>query len=155
MEEPNWLRRRIADLFDLEAGAVPYVGFRARSPPGTWEAATDPAFFGRFVLSGHYKRPGDGRSRVSWRTEIGEGGHYDLFYYVGSFEEFRWGRQELSFLVYHEDGVEPASLDMVGAEEGWNLLGTYPLAAGPAHVELTDRGPRRTVVADAVKWARR
>ena len=117
--------------------------------------ATDPAFYGRFVLSGHYKRPGDGRSRVSWSTEIGEAGHYDLFYYVGSFEEFRWGKQELSFLVHHEDGVESASLDMVGADEGWNLLGTYPLAAGPAHVELTDRGPRRTVVADAVKWVRR
>ena len=155
VEEPNWLRRRIADLFDLEAGAAPYVGFRAWSPPGTWEAATDPGFYGRFVLSGHYKRPGDGRSRVSWSTEIEEAGDYDLFHYVGAFDEFRWGKQELSFLVYHQDGVEPASLDMVGAEEGWNLLGTYPLAAGPAHVELTDRGPERTVLADAVKWVRR
>ena len=103
---------------------------------------------------------GDGRSRVSWRTEIGEGGRYDLFY-LGDFEERRWrgrgggGGQELSFLVHHEDGVESAGLDMAAAEEGWNLLGTYPLAAGPAYVELTDRGPERTVVADAVKWARR
>ena len=157
-ERPNWLRRRIADLFDLEADAVPYVGFHFWSPPRTWEAATDPGFYGRFVLSGYYKRAGDGRSRVSWRTEIGEAGRYDLFYYLGSFEELRWrgrGRgQELSFLVYHEDGVESSSLDMAGAEEGWNLLGTYPLAAGPAHVELTDRGPERTVVADAVKWVR-
>ena len=160
VEEPNWLRRRIADLFDLEADAVPYVGFRMWSPPGTWEAATDPGFHGRFVLSGHFKRAGDGRSRVSWRAEIAEEGRYDLFYHVdGSVDQRRWlgpgHAQELNFLVHHQDGVEPASLDMSAAEEGWNLLGTYPLAAGPAHVELTDRGPERTVVADAVKWARR
>ena len=160
VEEPNWLRRRIADLFDLEADAVPYVGFRMWSPPGTWEAATDPGFHGRFVLSGHFKRAGDGRSRVSWRAEIAEEGRYDLFYHIdGSVDQRRWlgpgHAQELNFLVHHQDGVEPASLDMSAAEEGWNLLGTYPLAAGPAHVELTDRGPERTVVADAVKWARR
>ncbi len=161
VEGPNWLRRQIAGLFGLEADAVPYVGFQFWSPPGSWEAATDPRFYGRFVLSGYYKRVGDGRSRVSWRTEIGEEGRYDLFYYLGDFEERRWrgrgggGGQELSFLVHHEDGVESAGLDMAAAEEGWNLLGTYPLAAGPAHVELTDRGPERTVVADAVKWARR
>lgn len=136
------------------------MGFRFWSPPGSWEAATDPRFYGRFVLSGYYKKVGDGRSRVSWRTEIGEDGRYDLFFYLGDFEERRWrgrgGRaQGLSFLVHHEDGVESAGLDMATAEEGWNLLGTYPLAAGPAHVELTDRGPERTVVADAVKWTRR
>lgn len=158
---PNWLRRQVADLFDLEVAAVPYVGFRFWSPPGSWEAATDPRFYGRFVLSGYYKKVGDGRSRVSWRTEIGEDGRYDLFFYLGDFEERRWrgrggrGGNELSFLVHHEDGVESAGLDMATAEEGWNLLGTYPLAAGPAHVELTDRGPERTVVADAVKWTRR
>ena len=159
-EGPNWLRRQIADLFDLEAAAVPYVAFRFWSPPGSWEAVTDPRFYGRFVLSGYYKKVGDGRSRVSWRTEIGEDGRYDLFYYLGDLEEWRWrtsagGGEELSFLVHHEDGVEAAGLDMAAAEEGWNLLGTYPLTAGPAHVELTDRGPERTVVADAVKWTRR
>ena len=39
-------------------------------------------------------------------------------------------------------------------EEGWNLLGTYRLAAGENRVEMTDLNDAGTniVTADAVKW---
>ena len=60
--------------------------------------------------------------------------------------------RNLHFLVYHEDGVEDLQVDLQEAEEGWNYLGTYRLAAGPAHVEMTDKTGGRSVVADAVKW---
>ncbi len=52
-QKPNWLRRAVVDLFDLQEREVPYVGMRHWSAPGTWEATTDPRFYGRFVLSGH------------------------------------------------------------------------------------------------------
>jgi len=160
-EGESWLRRALVDLFDLQEKRIPYVGLRWWNAPGTWQATTDRRFFGRFVLSGYYKKAGDGRSKVAWRTEVEEDGEYDLYFYCGLLEELKRGRRRrrserrLNFLVYHEDGVEDFSLDVQEAEEGWNFLGTYPLAAGPAHVELSDRSTGRLVVADAVKWVKR
>ena len=160
-EQANWLRRFLVDLFHLKKRAIPYIGMRWWHPPGTWEATTDRRFFGRFVLSGYYKKSGDGRSKVAWRTEIGQEGDYDLYFYCGLLDELRRGRsrrggeRSLNLLVYHEDGVEDLDLDVQEAEEGWNHLGTYRLAAGPAHVELSDRGTGRCIIADAVKWVKK
>lgn len=160
-ERTSWLRRLIVDLFDLEESEVHYTGLHAWNPPNSWSATSDGKFYGRFILSGYYKKAGDGRSKVAWRTQIDREGDFDLYYYCGHPDELRWARRNhrgttsLSFMVYHEDGVENVSLDLQDAEEGWNLLGSYRLAAGPAHVELSDRGSGRTVIADAVKWVRR
>ena len=58
----------------------------------------------------------------------------------------------LKIQIYHDEGVEPLELDLQEAAEGWNHLGTYRLAAGPAHVEMSDRGEGGVIIADAVKW---
>ena len=162
-EQANWLRLMLVDLFDLRERRVPYVGLRSHDAPGTWQPTTDRRFYGQFVLSGYYKRAGDGRSAVSWRAELARPGDYDLYYHCGVTDLGRWRRhrgrwregRDLDLRVYHEGGVETVQLDLAQAEEGWNHLGTYRLSAGPAHVELTDRGKGRTVIADAVKWVER
>ena len=163
-ERTSWLRRLIVDLFDLKKSEVHYGGLRLWDAPSTWSATSDRRFYGRFVLSGYYKTAGDGRSKVAWRTEIDREGDYDLYYYCGHPDELKKARRyrrgkppdtSLAFRVYHEDGVEDVGLDLHNAEAGWNLLGSYRLAAGPAHVELSDRSSSRAVIADAVKWVRR
>ena len=163
-ERTSWLRRMIVDLFDLEESEVHYSGLALWNAPSTWSATSDPKFYGRFVLSGYYKTAGDGRSKVTWRTDIDREGDYDLYYYCGHPDEPKRARRHrrgkppdtsLAFRVYHEDGVEDVGLDLHNAEAGWNLLGSYRLAAGPAYVELSDRSSSRAVIADAVKWVRR
>ena len=157
----NWLRRFLADLFHLDRRVFPYVGVRWWNPPSTWQATTDHRLYGRFVLSGYYKESGDGRTRVAWRTQVDTDGDYDVYFFCGLTEELERGgrrvkgQQAMNFLVYHEDGVEDLRIDLPEIERGWNYLGTYRLAAGPARVELTDLSQRRLVVADAVKWMKR
>ena len=159
-EQANFLRRLLVDWFDLRERETPYVGMRWHAP-GTWEATTDRRFYGQFVLSGRYKRASDGRSTVSWRTEIDHSGEYEIYFYCGLLEESQRGRRrrgnyrqgsELNLQVYHDEGVEPVKLDLAQLEEGWNHIGTYRLPAGSAYVELTDKADGRAVIADAVKW---
>ena len=162
-EQANWLRRTLVDLLDLRQRDVPYVGLNRWSPPGTWQPTTERGFYGQFVLSGYYKRAGDGRSVVSWRTQVEHSGEYDLYFYCGLADKMRFGRgrrgrfrtaanSSLEIQIYHEEGIEPLELDLQEAAEGWNHLGTYRLAAGPAHVEMSDRGEGGVIIADAVKW---
>ena len=159
-EQANFLRRTLVDWFDLRERETPYIGLSWHAP-GIWEATTDRRFYGQFVLSGRYKRASDGRSTVSWKTEIDHNGDYEIYFYCGLLDELQRGRGrrgrrrpsgELNLQVYHNEGVEPVKLDLSQVEEGWNHIGTFRLAAGSAHVELTDKGDGRAVIADAVKW---
>ncbi|MCX6563356.1 MAG: hypothetical protein NTU60_07090 [Candidatus Aminicenantes bacterium] len=58
------------------------------------------------------------------------------------------------FRVHSEDGVEEVVVDLKDAQTGWNLIGTFRLAAGRNTIELSDRNDSVYVLADAVKWAR-
>jgi hypothetical protein len=59
------------------------------------------------------------------------------------------------FLIYYEDDVEELVVDLADAEDGWNLLGTFPLLSGKNRIELTDKNDIRYVTADAIKWVRK
>jgi ABC-type transport system involved in multi-copper enzyme maturation permease subunit len=58
------------------------------------------------------------------------------------------------FVVHHEDGEEDVVVDLKEARPGWNMIGTFRLAAGPSTIELTDKNEEVFVLADAVRWAR-
>jgi hypothetical protein len=57
-------------------------------------------------------------------------------------------------IIHHADGVEEIVFDLKDAVQGWNPIGTFRFAAGPAVVEMTDRNDSIYVLADAVKWSR-
>jgi hypothetical protein len=46
-------------------------------------------------------------------------------------------------------------VDLENAEQGWNLIGTLPLEAGPNKIELTDKNDAGFVLANAVKWVKK
>jgi len=163
-EQANWLRRLLVEVFNLRDRRSPYSALRPWEAPGAWEPTTERKFYGRFILSGYYKRPGDGRSMVSWRTELARAGEYDIYFYCGPLNQLReesrrgarWRNDNsLDLKVYHDGGMDSIKFDTQTAEEGWNLLGTFRLGAGAAHIELTDLAEGRVVIADAVKWVER
>ena len=160
VENTSRLRIFLLDLFDKEEKKEPYVGLRSWNPPGSWKATTDHRLYGRFVRSSYYKASGEGLSRVAWNTAVGAEGDYEVYFFCGLLDDLRnrergaRSEQTVHFLVYHEDGIDDLQIDRPDLQQGWNLLGTYHLAAGPARVELTDRSTSRIVVADAVKWVK-
>ena len=61
-------------------------------------------------------------------------------------------RGQKFFSISSRDGTEEVEVDLENAEQGWNLIGTFPLDAGPNKIELTDKNDAGFVLADAVKW---
>ncbi len=161
----NWFRRTLLGLFKSDEERERYTRVRFWDPPDNWQLTTSRDFYGEFVHSGYCKKAGDGQYKVAWAVELGDPGDYDIYYYYeGPFEGPRWfhrrrgGSEDAGqrhFLVYHDDGVEDLPLDLNGAEEGWNYLGTYRLSAGENRIELTDENETEFVTADAVKWVKR
>ncbi|MDZ7319712.1 MAG: hypothetical protein ONB11_11180, partial [candidate division KSB1 bacterium] len=158
----SWLKR----LIEVEKEEEKYIGLVFWNPPSRWRATTYDNFYGKYVRSAHYIKAGKGDKKVAWNAIIDKSGNYEIYYYVAQVR-MPWmrrdrgerGRDQMSgqfqFLVHHDDGVEDVTLDLNKAEEGWNLLGTHYLSAGPTKVELTDKSKGQIVYADAVKWVRR
>lgn len=158
----SWLKR----LIEVEKEEEKYIGLVFWNAPSRWRATTFDNFYGKYVRSAHYIKAGKGDKKVAWNTTIEKSGNYEIYYYVAEVR-MPWMRRDrgergrdrlsgqLQFLVYHDDGVEDVTLDLNNAEEGWNLLGTHYLSAGPTKVELTDKSKGQIVFADAVKWVRR
>ena len=59
------------------------------------------------------------------------------------------------FSISVGNGIEEVEIDLSNTELGWNLIGTFPLDAGPNTIELSDKNEAGYVVADAVKWVKK
>jgi hypothetical protein len=138
----------------------PYGGIQSWKAKGVWRAATHSDFFGRYVRSAYYIRSGGGERKAIWNVEIPESGYYEVYCYFGAVRSPRSRRGqkeagEYRFIVYHDDGIDEASLDVTQAEHGWNFLGSYYMSSGQSKVELTNESQSDLVFADAIKWIRR
>ena len=161
-----------------------YVGIRFNNPPRQWKATAQPEFYGKYVLSAFVTRKGSGDLKALWNAEIKETGMHEVYYYIGRLPIPGRGRRaagpgggpggrrgggpgaqeggdtqqenegSYQLTVFHDDGEDVVNIDIGSAEEGWNLLGSYYLSAGPAKVALSNETEGRMVVADAVKWVK-
>lgn len=163
MIQENRLRKFLLALFGEEEDDFKYKRFAFWSPPGNWTLTTNQDFYGKFVHSGYAKKTGTGDNKVSWNATIEDRGDYEVYYYHNSeFGTMSWRRHRnrnkiedkgfKHFKIFHEDGVEEIPLDLNGAQDGWNYLGTFRLAQGNNRVEMTDGGKTNIITADAVKW---
>ena len=62
--------------------------------------------------------------------------------------------KEFHYRIYHDGGSEEVTLDYANAENGWNKLGTYYLAADTSKIVLSNLSAGRAVIGDAIKWVR-
>jgi len=141
-----------------------YVGIRSWRTPTNWSATTDAKFYGKYVKSGLYIKPGEGDKKVIWTTPLSERGNYDIYCHYPKIRN-RWNRNkgsgnegEYIYRIYHADGVDEALLDKKNAEQGWNFLGTYYLESDTAKVELTNKATSekiQKIYADAIKWVKK
>ncbi len=139
-----------------------YHGMAFWRDAAKWIPTTNSKFFGRYVRSAHYTNAGSGDRKTAFNAKLTESGFYDIYYYVSKIappwrhpgEEQEFGSNH--FLIHHDDGMEETEIDLNGATEGWNFLGSYYLTAGETVVEMTNKsGEGRFVTADAVKWVKR
>jgi hypothetical protein len=57
------------------------------------------------------------------------------------------------YTIYYDGGSDTVEVNQQINGDQWNLLGTYPFAAGTSgYVELTDEGADGFVIADAIGW---
>ena len=145
-----------------DTAAVIYDRIQWWNPPHQWRLIKSTTFYGTYVHSAYYIRPGNGSKYVSWIAPIETAGIYDVYAYVFNKEDFRRRRRDrqgisfgdYTYLVHHDGGVEEVKLSVDAAQYGWNFLGSWYLSAGEAKVRLTDESTARFVIADAVKWVK-
>jgi hypothetical protein len=177
-EKESWLSRALQKLFGKSGGESSFTGMNVYNPPASWKLSPNPEFYGRFVRSAYLKKSGDGEDKAAWNVELDEAGSYDVYFFFGRSVGMQKMRMEASarkgadsksglrgrfnlgpgkkyFLVSNRFGVEEVVIDLENAEEGWNLIGTFELDAGPNRIEQTDRSDVGYVLADAVKWVKK
>ena len=132
-----------------------YSGYNPWRPPVTWTATTNTDLFGQYVRSGYYIKSGDGSQKATWNIPVKEPAYYELYYYVYKPRSFRHDeapqKGEYHFIIHHDDGEEEQTLDIGGASQGWNMIGSYYFSPDSVKIELTDKSEMPTVFADAVK----
>ncbi|MDZ7339113.1 MAG: hypothetical protein ONB30_11290 [candidate division KSB1 bacterium] len=149
-----------------------YVAMQFWRLPSEWKTTVQANFFGRYVRSAYFTKPGGGDKSVTWTTPLDAPGYYGVYYYIGGQMPglMRFGRGpggpgprpgerpresgQYHFRIHHDDGVDEVLFDRASAEEGWNFLGRYYLSGDSAKVELTNKSDARVVFADAVKWVK-
>ncbi len=154
------LKRLIHGTVDEQL--ISYDRFQWWDPPHQWRLIKNAAFFGTYIHSAYYIRPGDGQKYVSWSADIPAEGIYDIYIYMFDQENFTRGRrerrtkmfQDFNFSVHHTGGIEEVRFTAESAPEGWNFLGSWYLSFGLAKITLSDETDGRVVIADAIKWVK-
>jgi ABC-type transport system involved in multi-copper enzyme maturation permease subunit len=168
----HWLSRSLEKLLNIKDKPSAYTAMNIQNPPGIWSPTTYQDFYGEFILSAHLKKSGQGKERVQWKMDIAEEGEYDIYFYHGLPSQMgvqqqlgRGGQQsgrspsrapgQKFFSISSRNGMEEVEVDLENSEDGWNLIGTFPLEAGPNKIELSDKNDAGFVLADAVKWVKK
>ena len=175
MVKQHWLSRILQNLLNVKEDSTVFAGMNLLDPPAFWTQSTNEDFYGEFVRSAYIKKSGKGKDRVVWNVEIKETGDYDICFYHSISRGMRQGvmarqqtrgadrsggsssqrRGKKFFSVSVRNGTEEVEIDLAETEQGWNLIGSFQLDAGPNKIELTDKNDDGYVMADAVKWVKR
>lgn len=146
-----------------EDTGLKYSGFNQWRAPLTWTLTTNSSFYGLYVRSAYYIKSGSGDQTATWNMPVKERGQYDVYTYItpsrgggpGGGPGGRGRQQEKGEYIYsitHADGTTEQTLQINGAESGWNLLGSYYFSPdGETKIVLNNKSTIRTVVADAIK----
>lgn len=117
---------------------------------GTWmrNTAANGYYYDHYLVAGAVAS-GEPTARIAWAPDLRLAGKYRVYINVPA------GRTEWSadaaYTVYDEAGARTYSVDQSASTGRWRLLGEHVFAAGRGgRIELTNRGNRSQVAADAV-----
>jgi hypothetical protein len=126
-----------------------------RRPSKKWSRRTQAQAWGKYRHTQAVIQAGEGRQKAIFSAELPRATRWKLELYVEPERRARgrWkpGTYHLS-LVDSYDDVQEVIFDAAAAEEGWNVLGEFELAAGTAEVVFSDETDGGVVVADAIRW---
>ncbi len=118
---------------------------------GSWTSATDADE--HFEFDFEYSDGGSGASTFSWQPSLPRAGDYKLYAWWGS-DEFSFAT-DAPFSIDYDGGSETVLKNQAGRVGRWNLLGSFPFAAGNSGtVTLSDAiaSAQDRVAADAIMW---
>jgi len=135
--------------------------YRWWNPPQRWRLLKNTTFFGRYIHSAYYIRPGDGSRSAIWKAVLPREGLYNIFTYMFRKEDLWRSRRrsqlsygDYKYVIHHSAGEDDVTIDADKATPGWNYLGTYFFPGDTAQVVLSNESNGRVIIADAVKWVK-
>jgi hypothetical protein len=149
-----------------------YEGFSDWRTYSQWTLVTDQRLYGDYIRSAYLISPGDGSQYARWSIPLTVAGVYDVYYYASTSlydnnnRNRRWnnnnnynnGRRvtnDYNFEIGQFNMQDRVSINMLRADDGWNLLGSFRFEADTVKVTLNNRSGVRVIVADAVKLVKR
>lgn len=125
-------------------------------PPSRWSRMTLDAATGRFRHTLVLVRAGEGKRKATFEAAIPKAGRYRLEVHLppkaGARFPLQSGRGKWTFTLSGAAAGQEVVWDADAAEAGWNNLGVFPVGAGQATVELSDRSEGELIIADALRW---
>jgi len=122
-----------------------------------WSRRTLPSAFGKYRHTTAQIRAGSGERRARFSAELPRAGRWKLEYHVPKGSGPRGNRRKpgsWSLTISDGSDSQDVTFDATDAEQGWNSLGTFEMASGEAHVDVSDKvEDGRFVMADAIRWS--
>ena len=95
-------------------------------------------------------------SEAVFASQLERNGQWELQYYLPRKPSRRsWMDRERgtwNIIVEDESGTQTVPFDADDGDPGWNLLGTFEIAAGEVRVRVSQETEGKFVLADAVRW---
>ena len=116
-----------------------------------WSFFIKESAYGNPVRSYVGKMAGNGSSFLEWRTELPQGGKYEVWVYLPFISRYKRGMVQIYEVRQGKWQETIEETDLFQGE--WNLLGVFDCQAGECIVSLSDRGEKEQMICgDAVKW---
>lgn len=113
-----------------------------------WPTIWRPGFYGNNYRVAY----ASGKRAFTWKPTVTRGGYYEV---LAHWPKYRGFSEHAEYTIHHGDSSNPQSKVVVADQSRngsqWNSLGIYWFNEGEFPVELTNRGIKGTVAADAIK----
>jgi len=122
--------------------------------PAHWSRNSKSTAWGKYRKTVALIKAGSGERIAVFQTEMPRSGRYRLEYHLphpgrGKREK---NRGSWTMNLVDVSGDQVITFDADTADNGWNPLGEFELAAGEVRLEVSDKTDGSIVIADAIRW---
>jgi hypothetical protein len=112
---------------------------------GTWPSFSNPELYDG---DGQYHASGTGSNTATWTPDVDEAGEYRVYAWWNSYTN---RATDAPYTINYDGGSDTIDVDQQVNGGQWNLLGTYPFAAGTSGYVVLSDNANGVVIADAIK----